>query len=148
MAKMQEAIKNTQEAMNLLYDTVHPLKKFAILSKLSKVKLFLESESEPTEFTKRWRRRYASVFAGSKLNSIEQLVRNNEIVEACDIIDRLTAELKTKAISIFERELANQCIKFTKQSNGGFANIPLGVNLIEDIGLITQAEQALKETDE
>jgi len=53
-------------------------------------------------------------------------------------------QLRAKTISSLQRELANQCIKFTKQSDGGFANIPLGFNLGEDIGLITQAEQALK----
>lgn len=64
-----------------------------------------------------------------------------ELAEAWKEIERLKGE----TVSSMQRELANQCIKFTKQSDGGFANIPLGYNLNEDIGLITQAEQALTE---
>ena len=72
--------------------------------------------------------------AAARLMKIEGLKKENE-------------KLKAKTISSTERELANQCIKFTKQSEGGFTNIPLGWNLSEDIGLITQAEQALREDE-
>ena len=40
----EEAIKNIKDVLGLLYDTIHPMPKVAITSKLSKVKLFLESE--------------------------------------------------------------------------------------------------------
>ncbi len=62
-------------------------------------------------------------------------------------LERQAQRLKAKTISPMGRELAKQCIKFTKQSDGGFANIPLGFNLSEDIGLIIQAEQDLKDNN-
>ena len=45
----KEAIDLLNDTMSLLYDTIHPMPKSAILSHLSKLKLLLESEPERIE---------------------------------------------------------------------------------------------------
>ena len=50
MSKIDEAIKDLNDSLNLLYDPIHPMPKAEILSKISRVKLFLESEPEPIKF--------------------------------------------------------------------------------------------------
>ena len=73
----------------------------------------------------------------------------NEIIGLVGENRELQAENKVLkkrySINSFQRELAVQCIDFVKNSPKGYGSIPLGYNLAEDIGIISQAEQALKE---
>lgn len=54
----------------------------------------------------------------------------------------------TSNLNPLAQELAIQCVDFVKNSPKGFEAIPLGYNLEEDMGLIQEAEQALKKGGE
>lgn len=90
MSNTKEAINDIQDAMNLLYDTTHPMPRSAIMGKLSKAKMLLESEpavTEPGEFTKKCRN------FGVNPQKFGLISWRQVLFIACDIIDRLTARI-------------------------------------------------------
>jgi len=127
-------MSRVQEAIKLLHDMrkthrMQPLGWGRMIEE-SFTKLFGLLESEPTETTQSIRKRFTDALAGackSYDEDVKQLQINHikneyeELLQLCDIIDRLTAELKAHKTRILELE--DECVVETKRATKNWVDL-------------------------